>query len=191
MGDDATDPELLARANAGDAAAFEALVKRHAASLLRFATHMCGGETPGQDAAQDALLSAWRAAGGFRGEASVKTWLFQLAANACRRRHRRKEPEAAEVDDAARNVPVDAPPPDAVVASRELGATLARALAALPPESREVLFLRDVEGLSGDETAVALGLTLPAMKSRLHRARLELKSRVEAELGHGLREELS
>lgn len=81
--------------------------------------------------------------------------------------------------------------PDAIAATRELGRALDRALAALPPESREVLLLRDIKGLAGEDTASALGLTLPAMKSRLHRARLELKSRVEAELGHAITEELA
>jgi RNA polymerase sigma-70 factor (ECF subfamily) len=77
---------------------------------------------------------------------------------------------------------------DARVAARQVGGAIERALAAMSPEAREVLLLRDVEGLSGPETAAAIELDLAAMKSRLHRARLELKARVEALLGHPVEE---
>lgn len=75
------------------------------------------------------------------------------------------------------------------MAARQEARALAQALDGLPEEAREVLLLRDVEGLSGEEAAEVLGLGLPAMKSRLHRARLELKERVEAILGHALEEQ--
>jgi RNA polymerase sigma-70 factor (ECF subfamily) len=188
---DASDEELIRRSAARDRAAFDALVARHGGALLGFATRRCGSEAEGADALQDGLLAAWRGAATFRGEASARTWLFQVVLHSCRRRARRRagEPERhAPLDAAADLAGSDAP--DARVAARQAGAALERALASLAPAAREVLLLRDVEGLSGAETAAALSVDLAAMKSRLHRARLELKARVEELLGRALPEVL-
>lgn len=184
------DHRLVSRCAAGDRAAFDVLVARHGGALHRFASRQCGSTRDAEDALQDGLLAAWRGAGGFRGDASVRTWLFQVVLHACRRRGRRRagEPERHDGLDAAEGLPADESAADARVAARQEAAALARALADLAPEAREVLLLRDVEGLSGEEAAQILGLGLPAMKSRLHRARLELKERVEAILGRALEE---
>jgi RNA polymerase sigma-70 factor (ECF subfamily) len=189
-GGDESDEALVRRSGAGDRRAFEALVARHEAPLYRFAVRSCGGEREAEDAVQDGLLAAWRGAAGWRGESSARTWLFQIVVNACHRRHRRRsgEPGAPEPLDAAAAVADGESAPDARVAAREVGRAIDAALAGMAPEAREVLLLRDVEGLSGEETAQALGLGLAAMKSRLHRARLELKARVEAALGHAVEE---
>lgn len=184
-----SDEELVRRSAAGDREAFGALAARHEAALSRFALRTCGGEREAEDAVQDGLLAAWRGAGTFRGDASAKTWLFQVVVNACRRRHRRRSGHLEEGPmEAAREVPVDESGPEERVGAREVGRALDAALAAMGEEAREVLLLRDVEGLSGEETAAALGIGMAAMKSRLHRARLELKERVEATLGHALKE---
>ena len=185
-----TDEELVRRSGSGDRTAFEMLAARHEGSLYRFAVRACRGESEAEDALQDGLLAAWRGAGTFRGESSARTWLFQVVVNACHRRHRRRagEPTAPAPLEAAAALPADEAGPEDLAATREVGRALDRALAALSAEVREVLLLRDVEGLSGEETAAALGLGLAAMKSRLHRARLELKQRVEALLGHPVKE---
>lgn len=184
------DEALVQRVAAGDRAAFGRLVGRHEAALQRFALRACGGPREAEDALQDGLLALWRGAAGFRGEASARTWLFQLVVNACHRRHRRRsgEPSRTEPVEAAAAIPGEDPAPDERASARQVGAALDAALAALPKEAREVLLLRDVEGLSGEETARALDIGLAAMKSRLHRARLEMKRRVEAILGHALEE---
>lgn len=181
-----SDEDLVRRSGAGDRHAFEMLVARHEAPLYRFALRACGGEREAEDALQDGLLAAWRGAAGFRGESAARTWLFQVVVNACHRRHRRRAGQAGAPDplEAAAEVAHDGPGPEERAGAREVGRALDRALAALPAEAREVLLLRDVEGLSGEETAAALGVGLAAMKSRLHRARLELKARVEELLGH-------
>lgn len=187
----ADDAELLARIARGDRAAFDALVARHERALYRFARRVAGAEA--EDALQDAFLAVWRGASGWRGDAAARTWLFQIVAHACHRRRRRPagapdravEPRDAEV------VAAPAAAPDAVAGAREVGRALDAALAALEPEAREVLLLRDVEGLPGEEVAEVLGLSLAAMKSRLHRARLALEERVEAVLGRPITEELS
>jgi len=187
---DQSDEALVRRSAAGDRSAFERLASRHAAALYRFTVRVCGGEREAEDALQDGLLAAWRGAATFRGESAARTWLYQVVVNACRRRHRRRAGEPAEVEgeEAAAAVAADESGPEARAAARQAGRALDAALAELAPDAREVLMLRDVEGLSGEETAAALGLGLPAMKSRLHRARLDLKARVEARLGHAIEE---
>ncbi len=180
----ATDEELVRLSAAGDRRAFETLVNRHGDALFRYAARTCGSERDGEDALQDGLLAAWRGAGTFRGEASARTWLFQVVIHACRRRQRRRagEPERHDGLEAAEALPSDQRGAEEHVASAQVAAVLEQALAAMDEEAREVLLLRDVEGLGGEEAAAALGIGLAAMKSRLHRARLELKERVEARL---------
>jgi RNA polymerase sigma-70 factor (ECF subfamily) len=189
-GDAAGDGELLRRSALRDRAAFDALVARHGGSLLRFARRSCGSDADAADALQEALLAAWRAAGGFRGESSARTWLFQIVVHACRRRARRRagEPEDHAPLEEAAALPAAGSGADERVAARQVGAAIERALSEMPEDAREVLLLRDVEGLSGPEAAAAMELDLAAMKSRLHRARLELKERVEAILGRPVRE---
>lgn len=186
----ATDEELVRRAGEGDRAAFSAVVARHGDALFGFARRTCGPGVDPEDALQDGLLAAWKGASGFRGEASGRTWLFQVVLHACRRRARLRsgQPRAHEPLDRAEALPSPERAPDERVAARQTGAALERAMAALSPEAAEVLMLRDVSGLSGEETAAVLGLGLAAMKSRLHRARLELKERVEELLGHAVEE---
>jgi RNA polymerase sigma-70 factor (ECF subfamily) len=189
-GPEESDETLLRRAGAGDRAAFGALVDRHGDAMYRLAVRTCGPGRESEDVVQDALLAAWRGAAGFRGESAARTWLLQIVINACHRRHRRRsgEPARTEPLEAAVAEPTPDTGPEARTQAREVGRAIDRALAGMTAEAREVLVLRDVEGLSGEETAAVLGLPLAAMKSRLHRARLELKERVEASLGHPVEE---
>lgn len=181
----ATDAALVGLAAGGNRSAFDRLVERHGAALFRFASRQCGARADAEDAFQEGLLAAWRGAATYRGESAVRTWLFQVVLHACRRRSRRRagEPAVHAGLEDAEALPSEDGGAESHASSRQAGALLARALAALPEESREVLLLRDVEGLSGDEAARVLGLSLAAMKSRLHRGRLELKERVEAIFG--------
>lgn len=185
------DLALVRRCAAGQRVAFDLLVARHAGALNRFALRQCAAARDAEDALQDGLLAAWRGAAGFRGDASVRTWLFQVVLHACRRRSRRRagEPSQHATMEEAEALAADELGAEARVAERQESRALEQALSGLPEEAREVLLLRDVEGLSGEEAAEVLGLGLPAMKSRLHRARLELKERVEAILGHALEEQ--
>jgi RNA polymerase sigma-70 factor (ECF subfamily) len=180
-----TDAALVTGAAGGDRSAFDRLVERHGAALFRFASRQCGAGADAEDAFQEGLLAAWRGAATFRGESEVRTWLFQIVLHACRRRRRRRSGEPAVhagLED-AEALPSHDAGAESNASARQASSMLARALAALPDESREVLLLRDVEGLSGEEAAGVLGLSLAAMKSRLHRGRLELKGRVEALFG--------
>jgi RNA polymerase sigma-70 factor (ECF subfamily) len=172
-----TDEELLKRTAAGAREAFDELVVRHQAAVFRFARAATEGPAAAEDILQETFLAAWRAAGTFQGRSAVRTWLLTIARNQAW--HQRERVGRVPVDD----VPLpelgeaagwgDQSPEDAAVRSQRRG-RLARALASLGPEEREVLVLRELEELTGEETAAALGIGLAAMKSRLHRARLRL-----------------
>jgi RNA polymerase sigma-70 factor (ECF subfamily) len=187
------DEHLIRRTGEGDRAAFETLVARHGDALFRFARRTCRSGADAEDALQDGLVAAWRGASTFRGDAAGRTWLFQIVLHACRRhtRVRAGQPAAHDPLDHAAGVAAGEVAPDDRAAARQTGAALERAMARLPPDAAEVLLLRDVTGLSGEETAAVLGIGVAAMKSRLHRARLELKERVEQILGHPVEEEMS
>jgi RNA polymerase sigma-70 factor, ECF subfamily len=182
--DDTSDEDLVRLSAQGDRGAFESLVARHGDALFRYAIRTCRSERDGEDALQDGLLAAWRGSGTFRGEASARTWLFQVVIHACRRRQRRRAgaPERHDGLEAAEGVAAEQRAADDRVADAQMAAALEQALSGMDEEAREVLLLRDVEGLSGEEAAAALGIGLAAMKSRLHRARLALKERVEETL---------
>jgi len=185
-----SDEDLVQRGAEGDRAAFEELVERHGSALFSFAARACGSARDAEDAVQDSLLAAWRHANTFRGEASARSWLFSVLLHACHRGRRRRagEPEHHATIEEAASLAADLPDAVERAASGEASAMLERALSMLSHDSREILLLRDIEGLSGPETAAALGLSLAAMKSRLHRARIELKQRADALLGRPIKE---
>jgi RNA polymerase sigma-70 factor (ECF subfamily) len=172
-----TDEELLKRAAAGEREAFDELVVRHQAAVFRFARAATEGPAAAEDVLQETFLAAWRAAGTFQGRSAVRTWLLTIARNQAW--HHREREARLPMDD----VPLpelgeaagwgDRNPEEGALRSQRRG-RLARALAALGPEEREILVLRELEELTGEETAAALGIGLAAMKSRLHRARLRL-----------------
>ena len=174
---DRSDQELIAATATGDRAAFGALVERYQARVFRLARALTRDVQQAEDVLQDTFLSALRGAAGYRGEAPVSAWLYAIARHAAYRLGRR----AAEVvsDDASlERLGLDAGwgtnDVEAAAVHAERQAAVTAALARLPIDEREVLALRDIGGLSGEATAAALGITVPAMKSRLHRARLRL-----------------
>jgi RNA polymerase sigma-70 factor, ECF subfamily len=173
------DP-LLARLRAGDDAAFEALVATYQHRVFAIALRMLGSRAEAEDAAQEVFLRVHRSIRGFRGDAKLSTWLHAITSRLClsrlgtgARRHRHDD------DDALQHLPAGDPDAAARLERRELEAALRDAIAELPPERRIVVTLRDVEGLAYEEIAEALGLELGTVRSRLHRARLELKERLE------------
>lgn len=185
-----TDAELLVRAGAGDRDAFGTLVERHQASVYRFARTVVTRPADAEDVLQQSFLAAWRGASRFRGESSVRTWLFTIARNAAltlRAHDARWTPSEVPVEELGLAAGWGSDDPESAAVEAERQAALTAAFGALEPAEREVLTLRDLEGLSGDETATLLGLSLPAMKSRLHRARLALAARVRQEVGGATR----
>ena len=180
-----TDAELLAAAREGDAAAIEALLVRYQPHLYRFGLRMCGNVEDAGDVAQESLISMARSLPDFRGESSVSTWLYTIARRFCIKKRRRSKFAPAREEsldapgtDAARRLADPAPSPEQTATNRELAAALTRAIDALDAAQREVLVLRDVEGLSAPEVAKVLGMSVEAVKSRLHRARVAVRHRL-------------
>ncbi len=183
-----SDEQLLEAVRAGDRHATGALLERHQARVFRFGLKMCRDEEDAKEILQETLLSAARGLRDFRGASSVSTWLYTIARSFCikRRRTSKFAPEevvsleeqaeaAGQIADARRG-------PEEDVAGRQLRSVLDDAIGALEPMYREVLVLRDVEGLSAAEVAEVLGITVEAVKSRLHRARLAVRARVAPHL---------
>jgi RNA polymerase sigma-70 factor (ECF subfamily) len=181
------DIELARRAGGGDREAFDALVVRHQASVFRLARVMARTREEAEDVLQQTFLSAWQGAGSFRGESSVRTWLLTIARNSALTRRTRvaREPiDPTPIDELGVRAGWGGPNPEQLAVAAEQRERLAAALAGLAPEEREILTLRDLEGLAGDDVAAMLGLTTAAMKSRLHRARLRLAVAVRGATTH-------
>lgn len=171
-----SDAELVSAARGGDRAAVEELLVRYEPSIYRFGLRMCGNEDAAREVLQETLLAAFRYLPGFRGDAALSTWLFQIARSFCIKQRRGLHPTRSLDDDGAPELVDPAPQPDARAHAREIGEALSRAIAALPPEQREVLILRDVEGLSAEQAADVVGIEVGALKSRLHRARMAMRT---------------
>jgi RNA polymerase sigma-70 factor (ECF subfamily) len=180
-----SEQELIDGAKAGDAAALEALLARHAPAVFRFGQKMCREPEDAKDVLQEALLAAARSVRDFRGDASFATWLFTIVRSFCIKKRRVSKfapTETVSLDDGtsgARLVASRDPLPDEVAAGHELSLALSRAIDELEEGSREVLLLRDVEGLTAPEVASVLGISVDAVKSRLHRARVQVRARLE------------
>jgi RNA polymerase sigma-70 factor, ECF subfamily len=171
---------LVAGVRAGDARAFETLVITYQHRVFGVALRMLGSRAEAEDVAQETFLRAHRAIRDFRGDARVGTWLYAIASRLClnrlasgARRHERSD------DAALLRLPAPVADAAAVLERQELSAALQQAIAALPDERRIVVVLRDLEGLAYEEIAQVLGLELGTVRSRLHRARLDLKAKLE------------
>ncbi|WP_375757558.1 sigma-70 family RNA polymerase sigma factor [Corallococcus exercitus] len=189
MANDKTDAELLALAQGGDGRALEALLGRHEKQVYRFGLRMCGSEEDAKEVLQETLLAAFKGMHAFRGEAELSTWLYQVARTHCLRTRRKRagEPDTLEALDApaAAAVHAEAAAPDEGAHARQMGEVLQAAILALPDTYRETLILRDVEGLSAEEAAQVVGIEVRALKSRLHRARMQLREHLVTLMGEG------
>src|SRR5512140_1637220 len=178
---------LVRAAKAGDISAFESLVKRYDRNVFRIANHITQNREDAEDVVQDAFLKAYENLGQFQGQSKFYTWLVRIAVNEALMRLRRRRPERmvsldedvkTEEDSMPREIADWTPNPEQQYNQAELKDILSRTIQGLPPSFRTVFVLRDVEGLSTEETAEALGLSIPAVKSRLLRARLQLRERL-------------
>jgi RNA polymerase sigma-70 factor, ECF subfamily len=180
--DDLDDRACLQRlAETRDGGALRALARRHGPALSRYLQRLVG-PTLAEDALQETLLAAYRGAGSFRAESSVKSWLFTIARNAgvkLGKRHREELRDDLDLERLGVRAGWGTETPDTTLSREEQRRALEQALEQIDPADREVLLLRDVEGLSGEDTAAVLGISLAAMKSRLHRARLRLVASVD------------
>lgn len=194
--DDPSDETLFAQARTGDRAALETLLERQQGRVYRFGMKMCRDSEDAKDVVQETLFALARDVRNLRGTSSLSTWLYAVARSFCVKKRRKSADEPAvhhplhEGGSAgeAQGVADAGPTPDAAFATREVERALDRALATLEPMYREVLLLRDVEGLPAAEVAEIVGLSVPAVKSRLHRARLAARSALAPLLGVPLAE---
>lgn len=181
--------DLLQRARGGDPQAMDALLTRHQKQVYRFGLRMCGSEEAAKEVLQQTLLTAFKSLHEFRGEAQLSTWLYQIARSFCGKLRRRKadEPESLEPVDSkeALLVPSEGASPEDLAHARKIGEVLQAAILALPEGQREALILRDVEGLGAEEAAGVLGIEVANLKTRLHRARAQVREHLSTLLEPG------
>lgn len=172
-----SDEQLLQRTAAGDRSAFGPIVERHQAAVLRFARGWVDRPEDAEEVLQLTFLAALTAAPSFRGESTVRTWLLSIARHAAlklRRKSRRDRVVELPLDQLGVLAGWGSESPESGYQAADDLQRLRHALESLDPSERELITLRDLEQLSGSETARVVGLPLATMKTRLHRARLEL-----------------
>ncbi|MGH9683445.1 MAG: sigma-70 family RNA polymerase sigma factor [Candidatus Acidiferrales bacterium] len=185
------DLELVDRILAGEVRAFEPLVRRHERRVFRVTLAILGNIEDAEEAMQDTFVKAYRHLGQFRRESRFTTWLTRIAINeALQRRHAQRN--FVPIEDAETAGAAFTPQryeswradPEKLHGKQEIRRMIEEAIESLAPIYREVLVLRDVEGLSAEEAADVLGLKIPAMKSRLLRARLMVREQLAGALEH-------
>lgn len=189
---DQSDQELLSAARAGDRDALEALLLRYQAKVYRFGMKMCRDPEDAKDVLQETLLAMARTVRDFRGASSLSTWLYTIARSFCIKKRRRAQSARAEPfslhavrDVDAAEVAHPGPSPEQDLENRQVETVLAQAIADLAPMYREVFVLRELEGLTAAEVAEVLAISVEAVKSRLHRARLAIRTALTPLLGVG------
>jgi RNA polymerase sigma-70 factor, ECF subfamily len=175
----ATERELVARAQAGDVAAFERLAGADTDRLYAVVLRLVGDRGEAEDVVQEALLRAWRGIGRFKGRSMFSTWLYRIAVNEANRalEKRGRAGTSVPVDDGSVQIPTPrGEGPASQAEHEELREALDLAIAELAPPYRTALVLRDIEGLSTRESAAIAGVGEGAFKSRLHEARMKVRS---------------
>jgi RNA polymerase sigma-70 factor (ECF subfamily) len=186
-----SDATLVDRARTGDRRALDELLTRHQRRVYRFGLKMCRDPEDAKDILQETLLAAARTVKDFRGASSVSTWMYTIARSFCIKKRRRSKFAPAEETSLdqrepgaeARQVADPGRTPDESLAGRQIEQALETAIGRLDPMYREVLVLRDVEGLTAPEVAEIMGLSVEAVKSRLHRARVAVREAMVPLLG--------
>jgi RNA polymerase sigma-70 factor, ECF subfamily len=186
-----SDAELVAGLKAGSDGAFEEILRRYESKVYGLVRSLTRDDGDAQDALQETFLSIYRNIGGFREQSTLSTWIYRIATNAAlmRLRRRRKDERTVPIEDylpkfeetGRLSAETAAWPPggDELLLRKEIAAQLREAIAALTPAYRSVFVLREQEGLSTDEVAAILGVSVPTVKARLHRARLFLRERLK------------
>ncbi|HEX4406733.1 MAG TPA: sigma-70 family RNA polymerase sigma factor [Polyangia bacterium] len=185
-----SDDELIARARVKDFAAFETLLGRYEDKVYRLAFRIVRNETDAKEILQETFVSIWRKLDTFKGDSQFGSWVYRIATNAAlmRLRTQRRHPEVSTeelpigyLDNYGTPMPAGenwSKRPDDQLQSSELRTHIQTAVDALPDIYRTVFIVRDVEGLSTEETAEALGISVPTVKTRLHRARIALRDAI-------------
>lgn len=186
-----SDVQLVGRLKRGENDAFEEIVRRYETKVYSLARGLTHSEEDAQDAMQDAFLSVFKNIGKFKEESSLSTWIYRITVNSSlmKIRKRRQDDKNVSIDDYMPSfdetghrvavVPDWHPAVDQLLLNKELGGLLRKWIGELSPEYRTVFLLRDQEGLENEEVAAVLKLSVPAVKSRLHRARIYLRERAK------------
>ena len=178
---------LVERARAGDAQAFTTLVNRYERKIFRLAKHITQNDEDAEDVLQESFLKAYSNLDTFQGQSKFYTWLVRIAVNQSLMKLRKRksdrtvsldEPHETDEDTVTREIAVWDEDPEKKYSQEELREILSKAVDGLKPGFRTVFVLRDIEELSTEETAEALGISVPAVKSRLLRARLQLREKL-------------
>jgi RNA polymerase sigma-70 factor (ECF subfamily) len=180
-----SDEELVEACQAGEASAFDVLVARWEDKIRGAAYRFLGSEEEARDVAQEAFLKAYRALGAFKGEARFSSWLYQIATNLCRDRLRRRRTRPAvsleELEEAGPVIVETRPGAHELLQQLDLARAVRRAVHALPDEQREVVILKEYQGLTFLEIAQSLDLPVSTVKTRLYRGLGQLRLRLERE----------
>lgn len=180
------DDQLVEAAQAGDATAFDALVQRYQEYLFRLMVRACHHPDDAEDVASAAFARAYEKLGQFEGRSSFVSWLGRIATNLCFRTREKAEFETvADADKTLEELPnaTGVLSPEGEALQNEMRRLLRAAVASLPEPDQTVLRLRDIDEFSTEATAAQTGLTESAVKSRLHRARKELRVKLAADFG--------
>jgi RNA polymerase sigma-70 factor (ECF subfamily) len=178
-----TDEQLVRKSQEDDERAFGELVSRYESKVYSLALKMLRNPEDAEDVLQDTFLRAYRGIKSFKGNSTFSTWIYRITANSALMRLRKRQLPTVSIDDAdEREAPINiadwAPGPVEQILNQETQAAMTEAIEALPPEFRQVFVLRDIEELSNAEVAEILDLSVAAVKSRLHRARLKVRNRL-------------
>ena len=181
------ESQLVAKAREGDLAAFNELVQRYDRKIFRLAKHITQNDEDAEDVLQETFLKAFEHLGDFQGQSKFYTWIVRIAVNESLMKLRKRksdrtvpldEPVDTGEDQVVREIAVWEDNPEQKYSREEMANILEEAVDTLRPAFRTVFVLRDIEELSTEETAEALGISVPAVKSRLLRARLQLREKL-------------
>ncbi len=170
-----SDTELIRRFNQGEAAAFGELVRRYQDRVYNLCRYMIVDADEARDAAQDTFIKACNALKAYRPDAGFYTWLYRIAVNTCLDHRKRRRIEPADDEGIIENVSSPDPSPEQLYEAKETGMLIQAALARLQEKHRTAIILREVEGLSYEEIADVLDTSVGTVKSRISRAREELR----------------
>jgi RNA polymerase sigma-70 factor (ECF subfamily) len=181
------ESRLLAKAREGNSAAFSELVNQYSRKIYRLAKHITENDSEAEDVLQETFLKAFEHLGDFQGQSKFYTWIVRIAVNESLMKLRKRksdrtvpldEPLDTGEDTVVREIAVWDENPEQQYSREEIGRILDEAIQSLKPSFRTVFVLRDIEELSTEETAQALDISVPAVKSRLLRARLQLREKL-------------
>jgi RNA polymerase sigma-70 factor (ECF subfamily) len=194
--DDRSEAQFIARLVARDESAFNELVITYERRVYGLVFRMLGRRDEAEDLAQEVFVQVFKAIDQFRGESKLSTWIYRIAVNLCKNRtkylSRRHADEQDDIDAMAERVPMsaaraatvgDVSRPDELVEGMQLEVIVKRAIQKLEPDFREALILADVEDMPYEEIAQIMNVPVGTVKSRIHRARAQLKALVEKALG--------